>query len=245
MNNNQGNFNPNFNGQRPNGKVTFEKVKELLLNTPTCKDEIDSTDINENRLINICSYLGIFMLIPFFLRKNSRFTRFHCNQGLILLIITVILNIIKGIINGVIGSIFMYKQEILWGFMKISVVTPFGKFLQGIVDVCFGLPIIILIIVGIYNVVKGRTNELPFIGKFRLIKTIKADTFNSNTYNQNNMGNNYNSNATYNDYNQDMYNNGYNQSNQNNNYNGTYYSNDNNYQNGVFNNDNDGVNLNK
>ena len=107
------------------------------------------------------------------------------------------------------------------------------------------MPILILIIVGIYNVVKGRTNELPFIGKFRLIKTIKADTFNSNTYNQNNVGNSYNSNATYNDYNQDMYNNNYNQSNQNNNYNGTYYSNDNNYQNGVFNNDNDGVNLNK
>ena len=55
-----------------------------------------------------------------------------------------------------------------------------------------------LMILGIYNCVKGRPNELPIIGKLRIIKTTPDNGFNNaNNYNPNNNynTNNYNANS--------------------------------------------------
>ncbi len=246
--NNQQNFNPNFNGQKPNGQDFVKKVKEFLLNTPTCKEEIDPRDVSDNRLICICSYLGILLLIPFLVRKNSRYARFHCNQGLILLIVSVILGIVSGIINGIIGSIFTHKVSVL-GLATYTTTSGFGLFLQGLVNLVICVPMLALVILGIYNTVKGRVNELPIIGKFRLIKTVKVDTFAGNGYNPNGMGNGYNPNGTGNGFNQNM-NSNYNPTNQmDNSYNNTVNQNNvNNYTSSTLNTDNqqnNGVHLNK
>ncbi|MBR8702352.1 MULTISPECIES: zinc-ribbon domain-containing protein [unclassified Fusobacterium] len=104
-------------------------------------DEITFEDIQENKFISILCYFGIFMLIPFLMRPNSKFVRFHCNQGLILLIFYFICGIVM--------------------------VIPVLGWIIGIIGFIFSL---ILFIIGIINVVKGNAKELPLIGKYRIIK---------------------------------------------------------------------------
>lgn len=52
--------------------------------------EIDPEDVSSNKLMGILAYLGIFVFIPLLAAKNSKFARFHVNQGLILLICSVV-----------------------------------------------------------------------------------------------------------------------------------------------------------
>jgi fumarate reductase subunit D len=43
-------------------------------------------DIEENKAIAVLSYLGILCLVPLLLKKDSKFSKFHAKQGLVLTI---------------------------------------------------------------------------------------------------------------------------------------------------------------
>ena len=88
----------------------------------------------------ILAYFGILVLIPLFAAKESKFARFHVNQGLILLICSVV--------TFVIGKI------------------PGLGFLVWILDIA----ILVYAIIGIVNAAKGQAKELPYIGKFKIIQ---------------------------------------------------------------------------
>ena len=45
----------------------------------------------------VLAYIGILVLIPIFLAKDSKFARFHSNQGLILFILALICSALQGI----------------------------------------------------------------------------------------------------------------------------------------------------
>ena len=47
-------------------------------------------DIEENKVVAALSYVWILCLVPLFLKKNSKFCKFHAKQGLLLFIIEVI-----------------------------------------------------------------------------------------------------------------------------------------------------------
>lgn len=47
-------------------------------------------DARSNKLMAVLAYLGVLVLIPLFAAKESKFARFHTNQGLILLIFNVV-----------------------------------------------------------------------------------------------------------------------------------------------------------
>ena len=113
-----------------------------LNNTADHTGEYDAQDIEQNKLMGILAYLGILVLIPIFAAKESKFARFHANQGLILLIC--------GVIVGVLGCI-----PIIGTF----IIGPIG-----------GLIVFILMIIGIINVANGRAKELPVIGKYTILK---------------------------------------------------------------------------
>ncbi len=53
-------------------------------------ENVDTADASNNKLMGILAYLGILVLIPLFLAKESKFVRFHVNQGLILLICSLV-----------------------------------------------------------------------------------------------------------------------------------------------------------
>lgn len=111
-----------------------------------------SNESADNKVLAALSYIGVLVLIPLFMEKESRFVRFHANQGLVLTIVLVIYEVIYRIIAGTIGRIFL-----LGGIFTFVISL-------------FKLVIIVLSIMGIINVVQGKMKELPVIGGITLIK---------------------------------------------------------------------------
>lgn len=100
-------------------------------------------DVQSHKLHAILAYFGVLVLIPIFAAPDSRFARFHANQGLTLLIMSIVLSIIDGII---------------------------GFFLIGFIVDILRIVIVILAIMGIVAAAKGEEKELPIIGEIRLLK---------------------------------------------------------------------------
>lgn len=103
----------------------------------------------------VLAYFGILVLIPILAAKESKFARFHANQGLILLI------------TGVAYSIFV--QVVI----KIVSFISYMYMLTGIVGIALGLAwllLLVLAIIGIINAVKGEFKQLPLIGQFQILK---------------------------------------------------------------------------
>ena len=110
-------------------------------------------DAEDNKIMGILAYLGPLVLAPIIAAKDSPFARYHANQGLILLIASIVFSIAMGIINSILLAIS-------WRLLIISVL------LGGAVSV----GILILMIIGIMNAAKGEMKELPYIGKYTILK---------------------------------------------------------------------------
>ncbi|HLR36065.1 MAG TPA: hypothetical protein VK071_12160 [Tissierellales bacterium] len=101
-------------------------------------DEIK--DIEENKTLAGLAYLLFFL--PLVLASESKYGRFHANQGLILLIFAVAGELILKLIPGI--SLFILP--------------------------IFDLFVFILVVMGMVNGFNGKTVELPLIGRFNIIK---------------------------------------------------------------------------
>ncbi|MBR1926894.1 MAG: hypothetical protein IJ840_03970, partial [Bacteroidales bacterium] len=107
--------------------------------TPPPTGTCDPDDINANKLMAVLAYFGILVLIPLFAAKESKYARFHVNQGLILLICCVVSIAISRI--------------------------PGVAFIAWILNIF----IFVLAVIGIINAVKGKTKEIPLVGKYKII----------------------------------------------------------------------------
>ena len=111
-------------------------------NTADTTAEFDSKDI---KVMAVLAYIGILFLIPLLAAPNSRFARFHTNQGLVLFLAEVVL----GAAGGVLGLI---------------------PFVGWIISSAIGIVCLAFMIIGIVNAANGKAKELPLIGSFKLIK---------------------------------------------------------------------------
>ena len=127
--------------EKKNGvQETLDKVGDQFKNAADNTAECDQADINSNKVMAVLAYLGILVLIPLFAAKDSKFARFHTNQGLLLLLVAILCGVISRIpVIGFIGSIL--------------------GFISGI-----------FAIIGIVYAVQGKAKELPLIGKYRILK---------------------------------------------------------------------------
>ncbi|MBQ7042958.1 MAG: zinc-ribbon domain-containing protein [Muribaculaceae bacterium] len=112
----------------------------------------DKNDIEQNKAMGVLAYLGILVLIPILAAKESKFARFHANQGLILCIAAII----YGVAYSVLTSIILAISWRLYFLVSIL----------GFVGIVFA----VLCVIGIINVVNGQAKELPVIGKYRILK---------------------------------------------------------------------------
>ena len=117
-------------------------------NTRDITEEMDPNDIQQNKVMAILAYLSWLVLIPLLAAKESKFARFHCNQGLILAIAEIACWIIFGIL-GIIPYIGIIFRIIGW-----------------LADIAF----FVLAVLGIINAYNGKAKELPIIGKFQILK---------------------------------------------------------------------------
>jgi len=71
--------NPSSEDTEPSSGVENEPQKPV--------NEIDEMTTLNERTIAALSYLGFFAIVPFYLKKESRFCRFHGKQGMLVAII--------------------------------------------------------------------------------------------------------------------------------------------------------------
>lgn len=112
----------------------------------------DKKDIEQNKVMGILAYLGILVLVPLLAAKESKFARFHANQGLVLCIAAIIYAFAYSILTGVVLAIS-------WRLY----------FIVSILGLC-GVVFAVLAIIGIVNAANGKMKELPVIGKFKILK---------------------------------------------------------------------------
>jgi Chloroplast import component protein (Tic20). len=118
-------------------------------NTADTTADFAADDIANNKLFAVLAYFGILFLVPLFAAPNSKFAKFHANQGLILCIFSVAWAIVISILS------FM--------FILILPLLAFVFYLFYIVPG-------VLVILGIINAATGKAKELPIIGKFKILK---------------------------------------------------------------------------
>lgn len=124
-------------------------MAQNIINTTDATAEFDPSDIENNKILSLFAYLGILFLIPLLAAPNSKFARFHTNQGLVLFLADIILSVVM--------SIFAFIPVVGW-------------ILVGIVGGILGIIFLVLMILGIVNAVTGKAKELPVIGKIKILK---------------------------------------------------------------------------
>jgi len=139
-----------------NSAAKFDAVKEKIENfnnTADTTSEYDPKDINDNKIMAVLAYLGLLFLVPLLAAKDSKFARFHTNQGIVLCIAGVAI----GFIVGIVSSILLFIAPIL------SIIT---SLLSGVVYIVM----LVFMILGIVNAATGKAKELPLIGSIKIIK---------------------------------------------------------------------------
>lgn len=111
----------------------------------------EEEDIRQNKTMAGLAYILFFL--PLIVCKDSKFGRFHANQGLLLLILSVAGYIAISIVTTILATITWR----LFGFISL---------LYSI----YGLFILAVAIYGLVNGLNGKAKELPIIGKFRIIR---------------------------------------------------------------------------
>ncbi|TAH74772.1 MAG: hypothetical protein EWM47_01750 [Anaerolineaceae bacterium] len=142
------------------GSPSQPNVFQKMNNTRDTTAEYDPRDIADNKIMALLSYLGLLVLIPMFAApKNSRYARFHVQQGFTLFLLYIGL----AILNFLMG--FIKTTRYIWGvpYQATPGIVIFIGWLLGI-------PLFILSIIGIINAYQGRAKELPIIGKFKILK---------------------------------------------------------------------------
>ena len=109
-------------------------------------NEFDTQDIAENKVISVLAYIPILFWLPL-VAGNSKFGRFHANQGLILLLYCVVF----GIVNAIIGVVL--------GWIPIV-----GAIITGLLGIVAWISSLALMIYGMVCTGTGNAKELPVIG---------------------------------------------------------------------------------
>ncbi len=106
--------------------------------------ESDS-EMTRKVIFSLCYLWGILFFIPLLMYKGDAKATRHANEGLLLLLFSVVGNIVFGILT-----------RVTWIFSIIAAV--------------YSLAILVLGIIGIVYIVTDKDQELPLIGKIKLLK---------------------------------------------------------------------------
>lgn len=101
---------------------------------------------SNDKLMGVLSYLGILSLIPYFIKDQSSFVRFHAVRGLNLFL----LELIAGVAASIIGFIL--------------------PGLGGLIGWVASVAGLVFSIIGIINVANGDQKDLPIIGGIQFVK---------------------------------------------------------------------------
>ena len=112
------------------------------------KGNAPNGDVQKKVVCALTYLFGILFFLPLIVYPGDDFAKFHANQGLIVLLVSVIGGAVLGILTmlPVVGLVFTILSSL------------------------FGVVMLVACIFGILNVVREEKRELPVIGKFTIIK---------------------------------------------------------------------------
>jgi len=116
----------------------------------------EAEDIEKNRAFAILAYLGILFLVPLLAAPQSRFAKYHANQGMVLFLASLVL---------LVGS-----WVLTFGLALIPFIGVFFAGIMGLVGMALFVGYVVLVILGIVNAAGGQCKPLPMIGHYELIK---------------------------------------------------------------------------
>ena len=134
----------------PNGVAgNAQNFVNNFTNTADSTAQFDPQDIQNNKVMALLASLGFLFLVPLLAAPNSKFARYHANQGLVLFIFEAIAGVVTGI---------------------ICVIPVAGWIIGGILSSAVGIFGLVLTILGIVNAVNGQAKQLPLIGGITILK---------------------------------------------------------------------------
>ena len=136
---------------------------------PKAENGYTESDIKDNKVFAFLSYLGPLFLVPILAAPKSKYARFHANQGLVLflaeLIIALPVELLKWLNSYVFGTLL---GSVFSGWL--SIVPNSIGFCVDLIGIAAGALGLVLAVIGIINAFQGKANELPFIGKVKILK---------------------------------------------------------------------------
>lgn len=110
-------------------------------------------DIVKNKGMALLSYFSWLVLIPVFAGKKSKFARYHANQGLVLAIVE---------------TVYWLGSKIALDILE-ETNRPMWVLTETILFLCASV-FVILALIGIVNVLRGKMNRIPTFGRIRILK---------------------------------------------------------------------------
>ena len=138
-------------GSQQSTQQIIDKLMKIAQNTADHSEGMDPADVEKNKIIGCFAYIIFFL--PLVAVPDSKFGRFHANQGLVYLILFVAASIATTVIR-------MMLVSITWGLLWLSSLISFLVF----------VPVIAIGVVGLVNGYTGKAKDLPLIGTIRLLK---------------------------------------------------------------------------
>jgi len=129
-----------------------QNAANFLQNTKDETASMDPADIEKNKTMGGLAYFLFFL--PLIACPDSKYGRFHANQGLLLLIVGAGLGILSSIFSAIVLAIAWW---LLW-------------WLPMLVNFVIWAAVLVIGIIGLINGFTGKAKELPLIGRFRIIK---------------------------------------------------------------------------
>lgn len=105
----------------------------------------DPNEIRSTTSLCILCYFGPLFLVPMFVNKNSPYTKFHVNQGIVFLLLSAILGVVSRILSWI-------------------------PFIGALISSVIGISIFVLMIIGIVNAAQGKAKRLPIIGNIDIYR---------------------------------------------------------------------------
>lgn len=140
---------PNCGAPAGNTQQNTQNFVNNMMNTADTTSQFDPQDINDNKGMSVLAYIGFLFLVPLLACPNSRFARYHTNQGLVLFLMELAIGVVIGI---------------------FGIIPVIGIIIGGLLGSVGGILALVLSILGIVNAAQGQAKELPLIGKITLLK---------------------------------------------------------------------------
>ena len=125
-------------------------MEEIKLTPETPEKE----DLKGKKFTACFSYLCWFTVIPMIYSSESKFIKYHANQGLVLAIAETIFLIATVLVG-----------KILWAYSRATSLLVETTMFLVFVGV-FGM----LSLIGIFNVIRGKEKPVPTFGHIKLLK---------------------------------------------------------------------------